>query len=421
MTDSEIISLEPNIQNCLENIAKDEKLSDYTINVSKGTNSGDNYLSLIFKIDIKGIKNEKNHEVNLICKCAPKVKEYREFTDVEKYFKKEEYVYQQLFPIYENFQKEKNIKKPFNSIAKYYASSLTEFEEYIVLENMKSKGFVMLNRKIPLSLETCLLVMKEYGKVHALSLALQDQKPEVFSKILKGYEEDAFIENFRKNMELAEQNSARLDKLNSILKLLDPTKEKHVLYKIGEFFKTLKTNLPIFMSSKDKDGFVIAHGDCWTNNFLFKYENSSKNAPSRLCFLDWQLSRFGSPAHDLSYFLFSCTRKELRDNHYNELLKAYHTSLSEFLTILGSDPKILFPYDKLLDHMEKYSGYGMLMATIVIPLMMGNADEVPDVRENDTESKEELMKHFQKNLSNDEEIGKVIVDVFRDFVKYGYL
>ena len=55
------------------------------------------------------------------------------------------------------------------------------------------------------------------------------------------------------------------------------------------------------------------------------------NAPVELRLLDFQIARYASPVLDVLYYVFCCTTKELRDEHYEDLLKIYHSSLSDFL------------------------------------------------------------------------------------------
>jgi hypothetical protein len=63
--------------------------------------------------------------------------------------------------------------------------------------------------------------------------------------------------------------------------------------------------------------------------------------------IDFQLARYCSPALDISFFIYSCTSEELRDKHYDDLLKVYHDSLSEIIRDFGSNPDYLFPFSAL--------------------------------------------------------------------------
>lgn len=131
--------------------------------------------------------------------------------------------------------------------------------------------------------------------------------------------------------------------------------------------------------------------------------------------LDFQLSRLGSVAADLSYFFFTCTDGELREKHYEELLQHYYQVFSDFLIELGSDPKKLFPYDIFVEHMKKFSAYGILMAMMVLHLMLSDSDEVPNIAESQSEVDMEAWRYETRNV--DLYLARV-KDVIRDVFKY---
>lgn len=81
---------------------------------------------------------------------------------------------------------------------------------------------------------------------------------------------------------------------------------------------------------------VITHGDCWTNNFLYKYDGN--NAIVETCLVDFQLIRYGSPALDVANLIFCCTDKSLRQNHMKTLLQVYYKELLKSLKTLGPLP-----------------------------------------------------------------------------------
>lgn len=87
---------------------------------------------------------------------------------------------------------------------------------------------------------------------------------------------------------------------------------------------------------------VISHGDVWAPNFLIR-ASEAQNCVALM--LDFQLSRCASPVLDTSFFIYTCTEKKLRDNHYEELLKIYHRELSRSISLLGSDPQKLYPWE----------------------------------------------------------------------------
>lgn len=74
-------------------------------------------------------------------------------------------------------------------------------------------------------------------------------------------------------------------------------------------------------------------------------------------FMDWQVTRYGSVAIDVSYILFGCTDGTVRQR-MPELLKIYYNELQTRISALGSDGTKLFPFGKFQWHMKTYSKFG---------------------------------------------------------------
>ncbi|RZC37726.1 EcKinase and/or DUF1679 domain containing protein, partial [Asbolus verrucosus] len=91
---------------------------------------------------------------------------------------------------------------------------------------------------------------------------------------------------------------------------------------------------------------------------MFKYQGDDKSKPTDMRFLDFQLSRVGSPVIDLSYFLYSCADEEVLNN-FDSILKVYHSSISDCLSELGCDPETAFPFKKLKEHWREYGKFGL--------------------------------------------------------------
>lgn len=126
------------------------------------------------------------------------------------------------------------------------------------------------DRKEPLNYEHCVLVMKQYGKLHALSLALRHQNPEEFQKLASHLQSNLMAGIAKEHMQPS--YDMRCDK---IMEHLDPEKYSMELEKI----KKLKPRCFDIMSNKinsstnDRHA-VIIHGDSWINNMLFRYDVS---------------------------------------------------------------------------------------------------------------------------------------------------
>jgi len=72
---------------------------------------------------------------------------------------------------------------------------------------------------------------------------------------------------------------------------------------------------------------VVCHGDFNRNNVLFRYDESG--LPADVLLFDFGTSRYGSPALDLSFFLYMNTTQNLRKSRLDDLLNAYCLTLAE--------------------------------------------------------------------------------------------
>lgn len=410
----ELLSNETKI--LIEEVLKKLKFTDFTMTIEPGSKTGDNYMGVIAKIQIK-CKNSNKSLINFITKSAPKNKAIRAFIPLREAYLREIYIYTTVIPEFLRLQDEKHITNKFRSFAKCYTSSVEEYNETLVLQNMCEFGYEMRSRHQPLDYNHALLVMKEYGKLHALSFALRELKPEVFEKLAGNMEDDFF-----NTVEMTDQRrKGILERSERVLNALDPIRDKEAFEKFNIYRKKMFEMARDVVRSKVAGSYaVFGHGDGWINNLLFKYEDVNKTQPIEICFVDWQLSRLGSPALDLAYFLFVCTDGTLREQHYERLLKEYYASFKEFLEKFGLDGKKLFPFSMLQEHLKKFSVYALYMAILALYIILSENDEAPKAA-NQTETGN-LMKELslQYNLTNIETYNSRIRSVVLDFIKYEY-
>lgn len=71
---------------------------------------------------------------------------------------------------------------------------------------------------------------------------------------------------------------------------------------------------------------VICHGNCYRNTFLFQYDENGR--PSDALAMDFSTIHYGSPALDLSSFLYMTTTQQVRELHWDDLLDTYCSALA---------------------------------------------------------------------------------------------
>lgn len=143
-----------------------------------------------------------------------------------------------------------------------------------------------------------------------------------------------------------------------------------------------------------------------------------------VCFIDFQITRYCSPALDLLYHIFTATDKPFRQLHYEDLLKTYYTSLSDTIRKLGSDPDKLYTYENLQSQLSKFAEYALLMAPMMIWLTIaarsgniGSIDEYTKVLEVDDTAT--LIAPFDEQTEL--KYSTWINDLVTDMINYGYI
>ncbi|XP_018568332.1 uncharacterized protein LOC108908700 [Anoplophora glabripennis] len=350
-------------RNVLKAIVHNE--SFYSFDVQRATPKGEGYMGSLFNISLKGERNN----LELIFKQAEPTDNVEHKMFVRNAYLREIYIYNNVLNQFENFQKENNVINGFTGYAKIYGSSDKENNEYIILENLKGSGYKMWNRKVPMDDEHVALVFSEYGKFHAVSLAMKEKSPDLYDKLTENL--DDF---YGRSMSVEESKEMINNVLQIGFKAVESNDSAAQLFK--RFADVAEKFLLEDMQNLDEQ-LVVTHADCWCNNMLFKYEGTQEiQKPNGVCFIDWQLSKIGSPVLDLAYFFFVCTTGNILHD-YKKYLKIYHDSVTELLIQFSCDVEKVFPFTLLECHWKKYAKFGLYIALMTLSFMLCET-EVPN-------------------------------------------
>lgn len=135
------------------------------------------------------------------------------------------------------------------------------------------------------------------------------------------------------------------------------------------------------------------------------------------------MTRFGSPALDLSYYLLSSTDKELRDKHFDDFIQVYYKSVADTIRKCGSDPDKLFTFENLQEHLNKFGKFGVVLAPLLCEIWVADPANIKDMGEYFNEihagqSSEGLSKFSE---SSEKAFKKRLDGVFEDATKYGWI
>ena len=156
--------------------------------------------------------------------------------------------------------------QPELKVPKCYNLNLRKGNEIIFFEDLRNNGFKMTDRKKGLDEQHLNLFLKELGRFHAASILLQDSKSK--KELIEQYpclEELFFNEKLIDDASTIQFTSSLTENASKILEQIEGYEQiaeeiKQIDY-LGEVISELKSTRPFE---------VISHGDCWTNNVLFK-------------------------------------------------------------------------------------------------------------------------------------------------------
>lgn len=214
--------------------------------------------------------NTTSEQLNLICKHERgEIDRLRDFMTVVC-FNREINFYKNIAPLLLEFQSGKalNDTDSFQCICKCYAAENDEFDHFaIILDDLRSNGFVMWNSKQPIRNDHSTAVMRALGKFHGISLAMKHQKPNLFEQFTNA-------DNIPKEFLSGDYLQALLHPVyDQAIELLKDEEHKNVLRSVKKQMAVLFEQCLGKIASR-RFG-VITHGDFWSNNILYRYEKVS--------------------------------------------------------------------------------------------------------------------------------------------------
>lgn len=319
-------------------------------------------------------------ELHVVVKLMKPLSSDREDLDLESQFANEVFVYKNVITTFlSKFQSkfrtiEKNLWCPrtyLTEIGKYPELS-DETETILVMENLTEKGFCLGNR-INLTPEELRVMTISIAEYHAVTYALRINNDPDLEKLINGiipFKFERECERDNKGI----YNFSYTTALERLFNYLDNNPDEIDSELFAQNVKILKTKygttpaklMDRFLRS-DNVFSVILHGDYNRNNVLFKYD---QNTAVDIRFIDFQEVKYGSPAIDLSFFMYMNVHQDLFENGFNEtLIHLYHDhlieSLCELLDCKQHDIRLSpYSWDNFYNHFKQFAFYGAMVATM---------------------------------------------------------
>lgn len=267
--------LPENITKIINKIAKNEGFTEFKIETEAGSKHGDGLMGVLKAVTISGVKCQQNRtseaeKLQLLCKVPSSSETRQKNFQLPLFFGRELHVYLELFPELIRFQQEKGLSDAdsFLSFPKMYACEIDpENNNFVlVMEDLRPKRYEMWPGENVIPLEHALLVLRELGKLHGISFALKDQRPEQFAK----YQQ--LTDNTFSLCVRGKFKSFTNGAIERAIKVLNNSEHRKLM---ENFRKTYATTIEeILVGESSKEFGVIGHGDCWNNNLLFQHADT---------------------------------------------------------------------------------------------------------------------------------------------------
>ncbi|XP_017849549.1 uncharacterized protein LOC108604541 isoform X2 [Drosophila busckii] len=386
-----------------------------------GSDRGDNYTAALYRICLSGKRrsldgSEHKWEQNVICKVLPESVVQREAYKSDKLFRNEVEFYTSIMPELVKFQAAKTGLEQtlFNSIPKCY----TARQDLLIMEDLRVRGFEMSDRHKGLSMSETQSVLLQVAQLHALSLAYKFEHPQAFAKMCSLISEGIFC---TANTSWYKNYYERLTK-NAIKMVSDvlPANSKYMQALCSFAESTSFFGQMVELASAESPLSAICHGDCWVNNFLYRYDPDERERVMEVALIDFQLIRYSSIALDIANLLYCCTTKQMRDAQLQSLLKIYTEELYKWLEILCTSlPEhcnTLAKFQELFaQELKTYGRFALGLAMDIIPISTCSSEDAPDMYLNRNEELDEdvgaPMLNFPPNDLCRQKMSEIVIDM----------
>ncbi|XP_058454454.1 uncharacterized protein LOC131432285 [Malaya genurostris] len=260
-----------------------------------------------------------------------------------------------------------------------------QFETILVMQNVLPLGFTS-GPRLNLDKTHLTLMARKIAQFHACSYAMRilgsDVLDQLVAKIIPlNFVQDGkvFFESYDVVFRHSQKRLFKYFDVNP--NLLSDANVRTDIETLREKYSSIPSQLMQRCLTTDDVYSVILHGDYNRNNVLFKYDGA---IPTDVLMIDFQENRYGSPALDLSFFMYMNMDDNSRETLWNQVLFSYHDELFrciQELTGLSADDSRLKPYDyeNILNHLSRYFIYGAMIAVKFVPTMMASPDEINQI------------------------------------------
>ncbi|XP_017079630.2 uncharacterized protein LOC108113547 [Drosophila eugracilis] len=235
----------------------------------------------------------------------------------------------------------------------------------LIMEDLRYKGYVMAPRLERLNEHHVSLVLRKLAKMQAASAVLEEnskESPFSLTKYDRGFF-NRYTESF---------SAYFLGCLMSCANYLKTQPGYGCQAKLLENLAPhyMRLGLRCFQP-EDAHINVLTHGDLWTNNMMFKYE---EGVPSDVLLIDFQYAFWGSPTLDIHHLLNTSAVEQVRSELQIKMRCVYHDVFVEELKRHGFKSQRLPSRKQFHLESEQKRFYAVHCGLLLQPVLL-NTDE----------------------------------------------
>ncbi|CAG0921086.1 unnamed protein product [Notodromas monacha] len=366
-------------------------------NVTPGALRTDGFLSRMQRISVTARKKKDANDTegdsdsekrfSLLAKLYPPGELHKKLVRNMRAFEREIHVLHD----YTNLVLEQQVVEPKirPSFAKLFFQEIGLEASCLVMEDLKEIGFRMNDKRLGMDLAHATLCVRAEA-VYAATGFNAKQRMGNEQYLLRNA--PLLLEVFSKNFEQMMDNAI----FPGTITFAKGQNRPDLVQRLEDYVKRVKSPFVRLMAGIHRHGelTVMSHGDCWNNNYMFRYEKNEKGkeVPVEVKILDLQISRYTHITGDLASVLLANVPNEVRKNCLNHLLLEYYVTFMSTVKKMETPwpNKAAYTFDAFLKDMESAWEMGFLVSSWLLPMILSSDEELP----NFDDMKEEQFEEF---------------------------
>ncbi|CAG0921085.1 unnamed protein product [Notodromas monacha] len=392
-------------------------------NITAGALRTDGFMSRMQRISVTARRKKMDandtegdpkseQKFSLLAKLYPPGELHKKLVRKMRVFEREIHVLHD----YTNLVLEQQVVEPKirPSFAKLFFQEIGLEASCLVMEDLKEIGFRMNDKRLGMDLAHATLCVRAEA-VHAATGFNAKQRMGI---------EQYLLRNAPLVVEVYDKNFGQIMDVQIFPGTIAFAKSQNrpdLVQRLEDYVKKVKSPFARFMAGVLRFGelAVMSHGDCWNNNYMFRYEKNEegKDVPVEVKILDLQISRFSHITGDLASVLLANVPNKVRENCLNHLLLEYYVTFMSTVEKMETPwpNRAAYTFDAFLKDMESAWEMGFLISSWLLPMILSNDEELPNFDDIKDDRVEDLFEDHVDKMSRGDQAHKSSVDLFQRF------